>query len=113
MKKDISDRLIKIAAKLPICMEERPDELLMLGKELLLTPLAFAVTDPAAYYPVEIPKFVAVNHQTKLMEIWKEEGWPGVDVYCLTILKQAGLLKGVNVLEELEKKNRVKLGNIK
>lgn len=113
MKKEISDRLRKIAAALPKAMEKRPDEILVKGSELLLTPLAEIVTNREDFYRVEIPKFVEVNHQANLMEIWKADGWPAVDIYCLELLKEAGLLKGVDIKIALEKKNGIKLGDIK
>lgn len=105
MKKEIASRLNKIAEKLPTLFQELEENLLMKGSELLLTPLEWMVDDPKKFYPVTIPKFVAVEHKQQLKDAYKRGGWRAVDLYSLEILYYSGALKGVDVIARIKALN--------
>jgi hypothetical protein len=55
-----------------------------------------------------LPDLPNINHFEALKSIYLHQGWPGVDLYGLTILQRVGALEGVDIEEELKKKNNIK-----
>jgi hypothetical protein len=88
LKKEIAKQLNDIADGIPHVFIEQDDHVLMIGHEVLLTPLAHLVIDPNLLYSVYIPKFVAVDHKQQIKDCWKREGMKGVTDYCKNVLRQ-------------------------
>ena len=112
MKKEIASRLNKIADKMPHVFIEYKDTVKILGKELLLTPAAFnfPIIVPTHWYDIEIPKYVAVDHNKQVKDAYNRGGWKAVDLYSLEVLFEAGVLDGVDVLQMILDKNGIKEG---
>lgn len=103
--KSTMQRLNKIADKLPKCFIEYKDIVMMNGNDLYLTPAWVTGMLLEVEYPIEIPKYVSVNHKHQVKDAFKRDGWRGVDLYSLEVLCECGCLEGVNVVKMILEKN--------
>jgi hypothetical protein len=90
LKKAIASQLNSLAETMPHVLIEHDDKIIMLGHDLLLTPLANQVTDRNATYEVYIPKFIVVNHNQQLKDSYKRGGWDEVIIYVMEVFKTLG-----------------------
>jgi hypothetical protein len=104
MKKSISSWLKKVAKRLPLIFEEKPDKAYFTGRELKLT--AFGETDMVIeddkIYAVDIPQYIAVLHEQQLKDAYKQYGAKGVSDYVLRVVKKYKSATGAGSYENQE-----------